>query len=43
MGEFLFWIILIPVLFYLIVGFFAKDNYPKDIYPSIMEDEFSDE
>lgn len=43
MGDYLFWIILIPILFYLIVGFFSKESHPEDMKIQTLEDEYGDE
>lgn len=43
MAEFVFWIILIPVLFYIIVGTFSKENLPNDTGIKPLEDEYGDE
>jgi hypothetical protein len=43
MGDYLFWIILIPVLFYLIAGFFTKESHPEDMEIPVFEDEYGDE
>jgi hypothetical protein len=43
MGDYLFWIILIPILFYLIAGFFTKETHPEDMETHILEDEYGDE
>lgn len=43
MGEFVFWIILIPVLFYIIVGTFSKENHPIDTEIKPLEDDYGDE
>lgn len=43
MGEFLFWIILIPILFYLIVGTFSKDSHPHDMDTKKLDDDYGDE
>lgn len=30
MGEFIFWVILIPLLFYIIISTFSKENVLKE-------------
>lgn len=43
MGEFVFWIILIPLLFYIVVGTFSKECHPNDTTVKPLEDEYGDE
>lgn len=43
MGEFVFWIILIPLLFYIVVGTFSKESHPNDTTVKPLEDEYGDE
>lgn len=43
MGDFIFWIILIPILFYIIVGTFTKDSHPNDMHDSTQDEDYGDE
>ena len=43
MGEFVFWIIFIPVLFYIVVGTFSKECHPQDTDTKPLKDEYGDE
>lgn len=43
MEEFLFWIILIPILFFIIVDTFSKDKHPQDIEIHRLDEDNEDE
>ncbi len=42
MGEFIFWIILIPLLFYIMISIFSKEDVPNE-KKTHHHDEYGDE
>lgn len=43
MGEFIFWVILIPLLFYIIISIFSNENQFQDIEVDIKDNKYGDE
>lgn len=43
MGEFIFWVILIPLLFYIMISIFSKENQFQDIEVDTKDNKYGDE